>query len=164
MALLRSFGSRQILKEPSFFGTMTIELIHDVGSCTGETIPCCVRSESVFWSNSRRATGTRRSACWTGRIVLSTLDVVLTFQAAHTTAKDCGVHLPNRQVPHLFVADLVGHCRGIYDMIIILIHGFLPSSGRMSGLSTSLQSSWQWDSPCQTPSHTSPTTGSLVPP
>ena len=47
MAQLRSLGSRQILNEPSFFGTTTIELIQGVGSSTGEMIPCCVRSPSV---------------------------------------------------------------------------------------------------------------------
>ena len=60
MAWFRSFGSRQILKEPSFFGTTTIELIQGVGCVTGIMILCVTKLSRVSLSRSRSATGTRR--------------------------------------------------------------------------------------------------------
>ena len=41
------FGWRKIRREPSFLGTITMELIQSVGSCTWEMIPRWVRSVSV---------------------------------------------------------------------------------------------------------------------
>lgn len=65
MALLRSFGSIQI-RNLSGLTTVTMLLIHGVGSSTLLMIPLCSKSSILALSRSFSASGTLHGTCWTG--------------------------------------------------------------------------------------------------
>ena len=63
MAQFKSFGLRQICREPSFFGTTTIELTQGVEHVIGIIIPWVTKLLRVSFSRSLSATGTHRGLC-----------------------------------------------------------------------------------------------------
>ena len=65
-ALLRFFGSKQILSCPFGFTTSTIELIQSVGVVTSARMSCSSNCSSLRLTWSLNATGTRRGAYWRG--------------------------------------------------------------------------------------------------
>ena len=75
-AWFRSLGSKHILILPGL-ATMTMLLIHSVGSVTFFMMPLFSRSNNFSFTSSRSATSTRLGECWSGFTLSSVTNVEL---------------------------------------------------------------------------------------
>ena len=175
MARFRSFGSRQIHKEPSFFGTTTIALIQRVSCVTGIIIPWVTKLSRVSFSRSLSATGTRHGLCWMGMVSLLRCMWYLPSSFPTPWQKTFGCCViscsfdvyswaSNINTAAFIVSGLCISSLSKYDISFTPRHAFLPSKVQILVASTSLQSNLHLNSPCQTCTITLPTTKSVSPP